>query len=777
MYSRTAQLVKVLAQANQSYEDKPKLLHHIDKVKSIVQGQQLDRSALSMELAHLEKKMHNLLSFERKLAGKEGEIVHLEHQLNDMRSKLSLADSKQLRRRLDRILFLLGELGARADAHAQSNELHDERVAQIDKKINSFMEKDAKKNKLELRLSALEARYAKLNNNSEIPLEHLQAIEARLHSIRQKYNPNEHEEMEKFTFQVIPRPRLVSPEEVQRPVAHRFLSPHSEGLRMLPQVAKNVEAELELPSINGRKGSAPYDESENPSSVFSKENGYNDLSSIVTLKRAPHHEKQLSGSSRKNQLLEKNIEQEPSAVNGNSMEQEDTSYTQELTSDRSRLPTETNDLPSVVTVNRKPLLPKLPAIISIKASTFSGERNSSYSKLSTKNPLISSVTDGYSGKEVLTAKAPPIAMPRMPAQQSRKSLPSIITVKHPIYEIIRSEQKSVSSSIILPSEEDEFHAQPAFSKQSTMQEDAELPSAPALNLKKSASELAAFEEQKIELPSAPQLRLKKKHMELEQPPMGEKPNIELPPAPRLHLKSKVKRLPKLEPLQSPIELPPAPQLRLKSKIKPLSPLKFSKSPLSSLPKINLPPAPQLSLKNKVPFLPPAFKHSSRVSLTLPQVKKQKPLRILQLLHIAKSVKKMHHQPLHFLPPIRKPNNARSSEALHFLKLLHSAKKKKFTVKKEIKPQKPLHLLKLLHIAKSKRRPVKKHPSNLLNLLPRISLKKKQVRLKPLMAPKSSINLEDVPSPPHDKVNIEAELAEMKAQIEAEQRSHSRRKKA
>ena len=66
MYSRTAQLVKVLAQANQSYEDKPKLLHHIDKVKSIVQGQQLDRSALSMELAHLEKKMHNLLSFERK---------------------------------------------------------------------------------------------------------------------------------------------------------------------------------------------------------------------------------------------------------------------------------------------------------------------------------------------------------------------------------------------------------------------------------------------------------------------------------------------------------------------------------------------------------------------------------------------------------------------------------------------------------------------------------------------------------------------------------------
>ncbi len=126
--SRTSQLVNALAQANRE----KKLVKHVKAVKDIAQHPQPDREALRKALRQLETRMHNVL------AEKSPQTAHLEDELHELRLKLSLSDSKHIKKRLDRILFLLGEIGARADAQTHSKELHEQRVAQLDKKIQAF---------------------------------------------------------------------------------------------------------------------------------------------------------------------------------------------------------------------------------------------------------------------------------------------------------------------------------------------------------------------------------------------------------------------------------------------------------------------------------------------------------------------------------------------------------------------------------------------------------------------------------------------------------------
>ena len=787
MYSRTARLVKVLTQANHfsnlGHEEKQKIFRHVEKVKSIMQEPQLDKDALYAELASLEKKMEEVLSFERKLLGREADIKHLEHQLNDLRHKLSLSDSKQLRKRLDRILFLLGELAARADAHAHSKELHEERIAQVDKKVNSFLLQNTKNNnQLISPMSSLEKRYAKLKDNPEIPMVYLQSIESRILAIRQKLRDNQIPSDEEFTTKPIPQPWLIIPEEVgTKPVTHHMLFPHSER-NFVRMASAPVEAEPELPSINARKEFLPpphpsLESSESSSESYIPPNAQkDDIPSIVTVKKKhlspglrsvvsvkgeePEQEiapVNMCSATEKKPLIAERLKMHPQSVVAKQSEPFPSDLSDVLSFPKNQIP-ESNTpshkkawIPSVVTVKRKPLPPRFPFISSIISIKRKGEEPPQ----TVLSPKLYNIPTALEEEK----PSPPVLQT---SKGSTTDLPSIITVKKIFHTDIHQQivPEKIHSASRNTGEKDIEKLVPSSLDLHT------LPTLPPENME-------------IELLPAPTLRLKTKvksllhihHVKHPRPLITEKPKIRLPPAPKLNLKTKVKHLPPIHlkpylPLISEKPLPPAPKLNIGANVE-------------SLPRIT----------HAQPHLPLIIEKQKVLHLQTTKPRRE-PLHILQLLHIASKKKSLapkirakkeritHHvpptKPLHFLPPIFEKRRHRP--AITFQKGAH--------------PSKPLHLLGMLHIKKESdtsrqkmiRRKVKHHvpsASKLLQMLPHITLKKKVASKQPEVKskPVAPISLEDVPSPPHDKLNIDAELAEMEAQIEEDQRSPSRRKKA
>ena len=186
MNTKALRLVKYLAQASkqEKKEEHHELVKQVKKVKTLAKKTQTQ--PLQEELVKLESQISQVLKLEKNLLRREQtDVTSLNNQLNDLRLRLSVSESGPLRQRLDRILFLLGELTSRIDSYATMKEARQKRIEEIEKKVKESVERNFKEIiTIEKSISSLDTRYSELKQNRDIDQKHLKRIESKLKELR-----------------------------------------------------------------------------------------------------------------------------------------------------------------------------------------------------------------------------------------------------------------------------------------------------------------------------------------------------------------------------------------------------------------------------------------------------------------------------------------------------------------------------------------------------------------------------------------------------------------
>ncbi len=189
----------------------------------------------------------------------------MQKQLRDLRLKLSVTDSGELQRRLDRILFLLSELSARFETYTSIKVDREQKVKEIERKIKESVSQDLEEiSEVEERVADLEERYRILKQKKKkVDKKQLQMLANKISFLRQKLadkrieiaekrkedmarsfaglpsrmqqrpqqpqKPQQFEE-ERYTTKPIPRPRLVFPQQIQKPL-HKIMFPEAQPVQ------------------------------------------------------------------------------------------------------------------------------------------------------------------------------------------------------------------------------------------------------------------------------------------------------------------------------------------------------------------------------------------------------------------------------------------------------------------------------------------------------------------------------------------------------------------
>ncbi len=136
----------------------------------------------------LEQQLTRILRLEQTLLRKERiDTVSLQRQIHELREQLALSGSDELRRRLGRIEFLIGELGARVDTYVSMKERHDRRVEELEQRIKSNIDRNFQEIlAVEKSIAALEKRAGELRQERDVDQNYLRTIDQRLDELRQR---------------------------------------------------------------------------------------------------------------------------------------------------------------------------------------------------------------------------------------------------------------------------------------------------------------------------------------------------------------------------------------------------------------------------------------------------------------------------------------------------------------------------------------------------------------------------------------------------------------
>lgn len=181
-------LVKSIVRATQTGQTPDQrheeLLSQVKRLRTLVGKSTKEK--LHDELKKLEGGLQEVLGLERSLLQKESrDVAALQQELQDM--KLRFALGGELQKRLDKVLFLLSELSARADTFASVKEEQKQRMAEFESRIQGSMERNYNELlTIEKSVAALEQKYAELRDTSGMSARHVRHIEARLNRLRQQ---------------------------------------------------------------------------------------------------------------------------------------------------------------------------------------------------------------------------------------------------------------------------------------------------------------------------------------------------------------------------------------------------------------------------------------------------------------------------------------------------------------------------------------------------------------------------------------------------------------
>lgn len=195
--------VKALAHTAQSpvkkTEEKKELLQQIQTVKTLIKTPHTHKSRIAKELARLERQLETVVVLEHQLLRQNhSEASELKNQLRDLRVKLSLVHSGTLKHRMDRLLFLMGEVGSRVDSYMSMKEHHNERMTGIEESIKkSIAPLNMRVHHVEQVIAQLEQRYSLLKKKSVLTQDQQKAFESRITQLRERLRKRKIQQLEK----------------------------------------------------------------------------------------------------------------------------------------------------------------------------------------------------------------------------------------------------------------------------------------------------------------------------------------------------------------------------------------------------------------------------------------------------------------------------------------------------------------------------------------------------------------------------------------------------
>ena len=178
--TKTFELVRAMAQAAQpvTHERKRELFNRVQRLKTVVSQPQGNEN-IHNEAVQLEQHLNRVLRMEedllkRQKATTRKQVQHIHQQ----------SDNNELAKKLDKIQFLLGELGARMNSIARTRGHHEKRKRELDTKVQRVTTKNESMQK---KIDELEKKIEQ--NRENIPKERITAMMERISKLRAHMEP------------------------------------------------------------------------------------------------------------------------------------------------------------------------------------------------------------------------------------------------------------------------------------------------------------------------------------------------------------------------------------------------------------------------------------------------------------------------------------------------------------------------------------------------------------------------------------------------------------
>lgn len=187
---KTKQLLKSLAKAGQQMQQTQSkhesVVAQLEKVKELSQQKAVPKRQLSEELEVLSQMLGGISDMQGQLLRKEDEqAAEVKRELRELKLKLSLVQSGDLSRKLDRIGFLITELTTRVNNYVDIKTDRERRVEELERKIKEQVSVNYRElQKLEQSVEALQEKYNELRESGKYSREHLSAVEKKLDELR-----------------------------------------------------------------------------------------------------------------------------------------------------------------------------------------------------------------------------------------------------------------------------------------------------------------------------------------------------------------------------------------------------------------------------------------------------------------------------------------------------------------------------------------------------------------------------------------------------------------
>jgi len=121
---------------------------------------------------------------EKMLHRKNNEIDRLREEIKSLQLQLSVTQSPELQHKLDRLLFLVGDLDARATSHTAMKARHHERHHEIEAKIQlKKSQNDKELQKVQRAVASMEKKYASLERKG-VDAQRLEPVRARIEQLK-----------------------------------------------------------------------------------------------------------------------------------------------------------------------------------------------------------------------------------------------------------------------------------------------------------------------------------------------------------------------------------------------------------------------------------------------------------------------------------------------------------------------------------------------------------------------------------------------------------------
>jgi len=173
-----------LSQKNEEKISKKEIKKKINQIKYLASKKKLSKGTLKAEIRRLEKQLQGVFTLEGKLEEEKRQINALKRQTKELKQQLTHAKDIALRRKINKISFLIGELIAKSEIRKE---------AKVQKALQKIIKKKKtlaplpKKTALTLKkIDELKAKLFVIKKSGQCPPEKIAQLEKRITDLEKK---------------------------------------------------------------------------------------------------------------------------------------------------------------------------------------------------------------------------------------------------------------------------------------------------------------------------------------------------------------------------------------------------------------------------------------------------------------------------------------------------------------------------------------------------------------------------------------------------------------